>query len=213
MKKVIALIALLFSLIAVFAQQYDMETDIFGNLDYTSRDAKYNATLEKNIFDDLVFSDSRNNEVKYEKKYLDKQYPGIHQNKQMKINLFSDLLWQNRKSRGYKAEYQIDIFGKLIIEDNEGYKLEEGKDIFGHNNVEEEINGVKTSIKRNIHGEVEFTSGTDRATLKKDIFDKWVYEDSLGNKFQFGSHTWDRLIRRFRTDEKILLSLVDQYFF
>ncbi len=213
MRKIFLLMVLWCSLSVVFAQHGRVETDIFGNLDYISKDGKYTATLEKNIFDDLTFTDSKNNEVVYEKKYLDRTYPGIRQNKKMKTDIFYELLRQNRKSEGYRAKYQIDIFNKLIIEDNRGYKLEEGKDIFGHDSFEEEINGEKISVKRNIHGDLEFTSGKDKASLKKDIFDKWIYEDSIGNRFQFGERTWTRLIRKFRTDENIFRILIDQYFF
>lgn len=74
---------------------------------------------------------------------------------------------ENRRDENYKASYKIDIFDKLIIEDNRGYKLEEGKDIFGHNNIEEQRNGVKSSLKRNIHGYLEFQEGRDNASLKK----------------------------------------------
>lgn len=207
------LFVFLFSGLSVFGQRSEIDVDIFGNLNYKSRDGKYTATLEKNIFDDLIYKDSRRNQITFEKKYLDKEYRGIIGNKEQQRKLFLNLVRENRRDENYKASYKIDIFDKLIIEDNRGYKLEEGKDIFGHNNIEEQRNGVKSSLKRNIHGYLEFQEGRDNASLKKDIFDKWTYEDSFGNKVQLAPKTWDRMIRRFRTDEAILQFFVDQFFF
>lgn len=213
MKKYSLLLVLLLGTIYIFAQSNNIEKDIFGDLQYSSNDRGYTAKLKKDIFDNLIFSDNLNNEITLEKKYLDTEFPGILQNERIKRRLMSNLIRENRNDRGYRAKYQIDIFGKLIIEDNRGYKLEKDKDIFGNDSFEENINGVKTSMKRNFFGGLDYSFGNEKASLKKDIFSKWVYEDSLGNKIEFGKQWWDTLIRRYRNDEGIFLHFIDHIFY
>jgi hypothetical protein len=40
---------------------------------------------------------------------------------------------------------------------------------------------------------------------------KWVYEDSDGNRLEFGERMWNGMIRRFGDDERIFLFLIDQF--
>lgn len=210
MRKPLLLLVLLISLTSTYAQQ--IETDKFNDLKYSSKGRDYTAKFEKNIFEDLIFTDNHDNNVTFEKKYLQREYPGIHADKFLKTKLFRDLIRQYRREHKYRATYKIDIFDQLIIEDNRGYKLSQGKDIFGHEQFEEELHGVRTSIKRNLRGGLEYKSGSENASLHKDIFGKWIYEDSLGNKFQFAPSTWDKLIRRLRTDQEVFWNLINQFF-
>ena len=195
------------------AQRASITTDIFGNLDFTSVDGRYTATLEKNILSDLIFSDSKQNEVVFEKKYVEKQYAGIVRNKKKQTALFQNLIRQYAKQSGYRAKYRIDIFDNIRIEDNRGYQWEEGTDIFGNETLEEVNGGIKTSLKRTIQGGLEFSQGTERGTLKKDIFDVWHYEDTYGNHVQFGKPAWKRLLNRFGDDKEVFIHLLNQYFF
>ncbi len=195
----------------LFAQRQAIDTDIFGDLNYRSNEGNYRATLKKNIFDDLVFSDNQRNEITYEKKYLLNQYPGILTDNNQKRTVFLNLIRENRRSEGYKAKFSIDIFDKLVIEDNEGYKLEEGKDIFGSIQRDERINGVNTKLNKTLNGTLEFTAGRDRASLQKEFSNKRVYSDSMGNRLEFSAETWQRLVKRYRTEEDAFMSLVDQY--
>ena len=211
MKKFTLLLLLCCVSWGLFAQRQVIETDIFGNLKYRSDGGSYSATLKKNIFDDLVFSDNRRNEIKYEKKYLLEQYPGILVNTNKQRTLFMDLIRENRRSEGYQAKYSIDIFDKLIIEDNKGYKLEQGTDIFGSIQRNEQINGVNTKLGKTLNGTLEFTAGKDKASLQKDIFNRRIYSDSFGNKVEFQAETWQRLVQRYATEEDAFLSLVDQF--
>lgn len=211
MCRVVLLLGFIISFLSVSAQ--GLETDIFGSLIYVSQDRNYKAKLEKNIFDDLIFSDNKDNKISYDKKYLEQMFPGIHGSKAKQTQLMWSLLRENGQNSKYVAKHKIDIFDKVIIEDNRGYKLEQGKDIFGHENIREEFNGVKSSIKRNVHGYLEAKVGKDSASLKKNVFNKWIYEDSLGNKFEFASRTWDRLIEFYGSDNAVLKYLLEEYFY
>lgn len=204
---------LFFCTATLMAQYRTIETDIFGDLIYENRAGNYKANLKRNIFNDLIFTDNRKNSITLEKKYLDREYPGIHSDKELKADFFFDLISQHRRSNDYVAKYSIDIFNKLIITDNKGYKLEKGTDIFGHDHFEEEIDGVKTSMKKTLNGTLEFSVGSDKASLTKDIFNKWIYKDSFGNEIQFADKTWQLLMRRYQTDERAFMSLIDQFFY
>ncbi|MFD2969620.1 hypothetical protein [Sphingobacterium bambusae] len=213
MKKNILLLLFLVSCVTLFAQNHKIETNIFGDLVYESTDGRYTATMKKNIFDDLIFTDNRNNAITYEKKYLAKEWAGILGNKQKQTDLLLDLIRQNRRSEGYVAKYSIDIFDKLIIEDNRGYKLEQGKDIFGNEQFAEQRGGMKSSFKKGLNGTLEYSEGTNRASVRKYGLDKWRYEDSFENEIDFSEATWQRLMQRYGTDEDIFFVLIDQFFY
>lgn len=211
MTRIYLLLIFILTFTGVSAQR--LETDIFGNLAYSSPDRDYKALLAKNIFDDLVFTDNRDNKISYKKKYLDKMFPGIRGSKAQQTELMWSLLRENAHNSKYVANYKIDIFDKVIIEDNRGYKLVQGVDIFGHQNIEEQFDGIKTSIKRNLQGYLEASVDQEKASLKKDVFDKWGYEDSLGNRFQFGAQTWKQLMHRFGSDDRVFQFLLENYFY
>ncbi|MCL7987266.1 hypothetical protein M8998_04845 [Sphingobacterium sp. lm-10] len=213
MKKFTLLLLLSCLSLGVFAQRHFVKTDIFGNLTYRSDDGSYQATLKKNIFDDLVFSDNRRNEITYEKKYLLEQYPGILTNSNKQQHVFIDLIRENRRSENYTAKYRIDIFDKLIIEDNRGYKLEQGTDIFGSIQRNEQVNGVNTKLHKTLNGTWEFIEGKDKASLTNDIFNRRIYSDSFGNEIEFQAKSWQRLVNRYATEEDAFMSLVDQFFY
>lgn len=213
MKKFIVCVALMLSFSVLFAQRGAIDTDIFGALQYRSADGRYKASLEKNIFDDLIFTDSRNNKLQYEKKYLDKAEPGLRGNKDAQMRLLRRLVRENSRHADYRATFKVDIFDKTIIEDNKGYKLEEGKDIFGHVNVKERVNGSKAQLKRNLRGGLEYTRDNNKASFDKDIFDKWIYKDSFGNEIEFGKETWKRILEQYGTDEEFFWELLERYFY
>lgn len=213
MKKLIIILALVLSSSLLFAQRGTVDTDIFGNLQFKSIDGQYKASLEKNIFDDLVFTDSRKNKLHYEKKYLDKMEPGLRGDKEAQARMLRRLVRENNRHSGYTATFKIDIFDKMIIEDNKGYKLEESKDIFGNTNIQEQVGGTKSVFKRNMRGGLEYKEGEKTASLGQDIFDRWLYKDSFGNEIQFGKETWKRVLEQYGTDEKFFWELLDRWFY
>jgi len=79
--------------------------------------------------------------------------------------------------------------------------------------VRDKSKGSTSSIKRNIHGDLEYTEDGNQATLRKDIFDKWSYSDSFGNRVEFSSRTWDRILNRLGSEKEILWYFVDQFFY
>lgn len=211
-KLALLLLSMLFFQFAT-AQSGQIEPDFFGNLVYSRPDRSYEAKLERNIFNDLLFSDSRNNKETYESRYLDKYFPGIQQDRKKQTHLFQKLIYQHRLNQGYQISYSIDIFGKEIVKDNQGKATESGVDIFGNEYYTDLNNGGKASIKKNIFGFWEYEENGDKAWLDKDIFNKWSYEDSFGNKLEFAPKTWSRLQRKLGSDKDILWFFVDQFFY
>ncbi len=208
MKKHLLLFFLLLANLQLFAQHVTF--DIFDDLKHESRDRKYTAYLKKNIFDDLTFSDSNNNKVVFNKKYLDLQYRKSGISKESKIILFKDLISEYRVNGNNEVKYAVDIFDKIIIETN-GNKVERGMDIFGNSTYEESVNGEKYSIKKDLSGSWNFDSPKARASLKKDIFSKWNYNDSSGSSIQFNEKSWRILLSRYGSEEYILLFLINSF--
>lgn len=209
-KLIVSLLAIVFAA-PVFAQGGSVETDIFGDLVYRSRGDGYRAEFKKDIFDNLTFSDSRGNEIVFEKKYLDREFPGAAANGDAKAALFLDMVRVHRADEGYRATYSVDIFGTVKMEDNRGNRSEIGEDIFGNTTYEGSQGGRKESLERGLDGSLEFRSGNRTASLGKDIFGKWIYKDSDGNRFEFSDRTWARLVERFGGDEQVMFFLIGEF--
>lgn len=209
MKKILFFFFLVLTSLQLSAQR--IEVDIFGNLSYESRRQNYRAYLKSDIFDNLIFTDNLDNEIIFKKKYLDLEYPKLKRRKEAKIDFFNYLMEQYDTERNYKATFSVDIFDKIIIEDNRNNRVESGQDIFGNPTYEEKRGADFISIRKNIFGELEYKSNRENALLKKDIFNKWIYTDSSGNKFEFGASTWNRLMDDFGSDEAIFRYLVEEY--
>ena len=63
MKKLLILLITTFLCIHVYAQRGSYGNDFFGHLEFNSMDARYKATMVKNFFNGLEFSDNANNSV------------------------------------------------------------------------------------------------------------------------------------------------------
>ncbi len=211
MRRYLTYLILILASTQVFAQR--IHTDIFGNLIHESGRGNYEAKLEVNIFDDIVFTDNRENEITYKSAYIKKEYRALLDHPEEKYDLFRHLIMKYRNDANYEATYEVDIFDNVNIEDNRDLKVEYGEDIFGNESYYEEIDGKKVSIKRNLRGGLEYETNTEEAELNKDIFDNWIYEDSRGNEITLSRRNWNRLIRRYGTDEKIFFSLIDEYLY
>lgn len=90
--------------------------------------------------------------------------------------------------------------------------MEIGKDIFGNPTYDEmKNNGAKVTIRTDLFGNLEYKTDQIQATLKKDIFDKWIYGDNTGNKLEFSVSTWKILKHRYGNEEEILLYLIHEF--
>lgn len=211
MKKLITLLLITFAIAPLFAQNGSIRNDIFGDLEYKSNVSDYTAALKKDIFDNLTFTDSRRNKIVFEKKYLDREYPRVHGNERAKDDFFRFLIRTYGSDSGYEERYKIDIFGSTVIEDNRGNKSETGTDIFGNRTHRERSNGRDISLSRDLRGALQYRSDGNTASLGVDIFGKWKYEDSAGNKFEFGDAAWSKLLRRYGNDERVFFFLIEQF--
>jgi hypothetical protein len=180
MKIFYVLLVLIFVGINSYSQ--NIKTDIFDNLEYESKNGNYEAHLEDNIFDDLIFTDNNGNEISLKKKYLDLMYSDIFKDSDKKIDLFTRLISEHRHVKKYKVSYTVGFGDKIVIEDN----------------------GEEAIIDEGIRGELVYEFKNEEATLQKDIFNNWIYEDSRGNELKISSETWKGLIKRFGTKEKVL---------
>ncbi len=96
--------------------------DIFDNLVYESKSLDYKAYLEKNIFNDLIFSDNNDNKITFEKKYIEQQAHELSNNTESKLDFFRNIIHEHSHDKEYKATYSIDIFDKIKIQGNRGFK-------------------------------------------------------------------------------------------
>lgn len=180
--------------------------------DWTYSHNRYDAQLEKSFFGGLDFSDNNRNKIEFSKEYLNLEYSGILEDDELQQLFLMDLVKKYKYTNRYTATYEVDMFGKVTIKDNQGNKIEYGTDLFGNKIYEDKKRGIKYSIGKDLMGDYNYKSGRESASLKKDIFDKWKYTDSFGNKLEIGQETWGRWITQFRDEEGVLFYLITVFF-
>jgi len=99
--------------------------NIHGDLEYENK--KYNASLSKNIFDDYLYKDSRNNEIKYSKEFWADIIKDFNDNE---MHVFFSQIDQCHDRSNYKEEYTINIFGYQEYKNSIGSKASISKNIF-----------------------------------------------------------------------------------
>ncbi|MDM1380433.1 hypothetical protein [Myroides marinus] len=205
--RTVVLFASILTVTSVSAQR--IEKDYKNNLTYYHYG--YNAKLEKSFFGGLVFSDNRGNKVEYSKEYIEKEYPELIDNEEGQRMFLMDHISRYKYTSGYEAGYKIDFSGKVIIEDNRGNKIEYSTDFFGNKVFEDKNRGIKRTIGKDILGTYNYKSGRESASLKKNIFDRWEYQDSEKNKVEMSSNTWAKYLAEYRSEEAVFLYLINQY--
>ncbi|RIJ37253.1 hypothetical protein [Pontibacter oryzae] len=205
------LILLLLTVASLKLQAQDLKLDVFGNLNYESKEQRYEASLKKDVFDNLIFTDNNKNELTFAKKYLDLNYKYLQTDEEARVDFFRQVINRFISDRGYKAKFDVDILDNIIIEDNRNGKVEIGTDIFGNTTYEEKRSGVKASVKRDLSGNLEFRAGKAQAQLKKSVFNKWSYSDNSGTKLEFSPEAWNKMLRMYESDENVFLFLVNTF--
>ena len=206
----------LFFLLTLMGLQTYSQTvkfDVFDNLVYESENDRYIANLKEDIFEGFVFTDSRKNKLTYKKEYIEFKFPELFENKDARIDFFMSLIHNYRSDRRYEATFMIDIFDKIVIEDNKNNKTEIGQDIFGNATYKRRNGNEQIRIVKNISGGLEFKSNRKNATLEKNIFKIWNYTDSRGNKIEFGARTWNGFLQEYESKENIFMFLIDTFLF
>ena len=193
------LIFLLFMVVSIQGFTQKIETDIFGDLKYVSTDGLYKAYLKKNIFDDLVFSDSNGNEVNLLKTYIRLEYGDLLKNAELKLDVFNDLIQEFCQEKNYRATYSVDILNKIVIKEKRNREVGTG------------ANGSYGIIQRDMLGVFEYKADNENATLRKDIFNNWEYKDSSGNVLTISNVTWNKLLNKFGTEENVFRHLIYEF--
>ena len=106
--------------------------DIHGTLNFEKDGFK--ASLQKNVFNEGVYKDGNNNEVKFSKEFWTELLNDFR-NSEPKI--FFWLMEQYADTRNYKEEYKIDIFGAHQYKNNQGGKASLSTDNFGQKKYED----------------------------------------------------------------------------
>ncbi|MDU1889460.1 MAG: hypothetical protein E6767_02115 [Dysgonomonas sp.] len=130
---------------ASVGKKTELARDIHGRLNYEKDDFK--ATLQENIFNDGVYTDSNKNEVKFSKEFWSEL---LRDYDNSDTNIFFEIMDQCKDLKNYKEEYKIDIFGhrqysnnqrekaslstnihdRKIYEDSKGNKIEYAPDVW-----------------------------------------------------------------------------------
>jgi len=201
MKNVIVFLCFQVFIFNSFAQQFGR--DFFKNLTYESARENYKAKLEKNVFNDLVFTDNKNNKITFNNKFLSRTNPTVLSNSRDQEIFFEDHITYFRNVTNRKEEFEIDIFDSWIFKTNENnYKAELKKDVFNAR-IFSDNQGNRFSYDEKYLGKIQnnpfrnnkdqykfFINLIDRLSSEKnykvdfkvDIFNKVIVSDNRGFK-------------------------------
>lgn len=222
MNKTLLLTILLFSSMGVTAQRSSsMEYDIFGNIVATSPNG-VKSSLEVNIFDDIVFSDSNRNKITYKSKFLQKVAQKSAKDKAFQKDLFSTLSFFLRDKKNYIETYDVNIFDQVIISNNIGdnikmdLSLVDDKDRFFWMNrykIENEkvLQPNRRHIIRDAFDNLSYRKGQKWARLIITRYGEAEYEDSYDNRVKFNKSSLDSSLDFYRGDDNFFEYLLDIY--
>lgn len=145
--------------------------NIHGDLEYENN-AGLRASLSENIFDDGIYKDNQNNEIKYSKEYWAEILDDFD-NKDVQV--FFWLMDRANNLKNFKEEYRLDIFGYQQYKNGEGQTASLSKDIFD-----------KIIYKDSNGNKIEFTEANWRKLVRRHSSDKkafmyLIHENLLDN--------------------------------
>ncbi len=187
-----------------------IEADIFGNLEYKSKDANYKANLKEGIFNELIFSDSNDNTITLKSEYIKLKYDKSPITADEKFSIIAALCKKFKKRKNLEITFSADIFGAIILNGKSEVDLE--KDILGKVTLNKDINSLNSSIEEISDNKFKYKASFKEATLQKGFFDAWIYKDSQGNEFNFSKETWSKLKNMHGGEEEVFVFLINLSF-
>jgi hypothetical protein len=185
MKSVIVLLCFQVFVLSSFSQQFGR--DFFNNLTYESARDNYKAKLEKNVFNDLIFTDNKNNKITFNNKFLSRTNPTILSNSKDQEIFFEDHITYFRKVTNRKEEFQIDMFDNWKFETNENnYKAELKKDIFNAH-IFSDNKGNESSYDEKYLAKIPnhpFRTNKEQYTFFVDLIDRFFTEKNYKVDFE-----------------------------
>ncbi|MDR3058824.1 MAG: hypothetical protein LBU84_11885 [Prevotella sp.] len=121
------------------------------------------ASLSKNIFDEGIYKDNQNNEIKYSKEYWT-EILNDFDNKDVQV--FFLMMDRCHDIKNFKEEYRIDIFGYQQYKDGSGRTASLSKDIFD-----------KIIYKDSNGNKIEYTEDRWRRFIKRHKSEKKAFID------------------------------------
>lgn len=195
----------------------EFSIDMFENWIFESNLNNYKAEFKKDIFDARIFSDNRNNQISYDQKYIAKLKDNPFKSSIEQNLLFFDLIDRMINEKGYKADFKVDIFDKVIVSDNRGFKRESNDAFYilpefdKENTIPSEYGPFR--IQRVNKNEFIYRNNDEYARIVLNKVGRWNYDDSSGNKFQFSALYWNKLFQLYQTEEKVLGHLIQEYLY
>ena len=206
-----------FSLIgACYAQNgINIETDIFGSITATTKGVK--SKLEKNIFDDLVFTDSNNNQITYKEDFIKKVLQVSPSNKNLQRDIFYRLVLYLRDKQNFREVYEVDFFDRVKISNSQGDNITIDLDMvtnqdrsfwrkkYATQTAEAPLHG---QIRQDALGNLTYRYHNSWAKLSKDTQDGWEYEDSNKNRVHYNSRARKQLTSVHQGEQNFFTELI-----
>jgi len=194
---------------SLFTYGQRIQKDVFDDLVFTSD--RYEAKLKKNIFDDLTFTDSNKNTIEFNKAYLEKKMGVNYKETDTKSMFFQDLVLDYMQIRGYEASYKVDIFGTLTITDNQGKSITSKEDSLGNIRIEKKASDIESKIQKEYNGDLVYQSKRQSATVKQNFEGDRVYTDSNETSIELKKGIWEQLEKRYQTENGVFIHLLEEF--
>lgn len=197
MKKIICLF--LFAGAALTATAQRIETDLLDNLVFISESNGYKATLDLQGAGTATLTDTRGNEMLFQKKFLKKFYPGIHSSTTKEEAFFREIIERYRlaEQRNFRVVLDLDANGEPTQNNLLNRSESEPRE-----RREPATTEADTALTFHWH------ENGRSAELGKNAAGRWLYTDSAHNRFEFGATTWRKLLLQFGHEQAIFQFLI-----
>ncbi len=202
------------------SQNLNNQQELYNKQNSTQSGVK--RKLEKNIFNDLIFSDSNNNKITYKSDFIKKVLKISANDTEFKQSLFSSLTYFLNDKKNYQETFDVNIFDQVIISSNTGDKIQidldmvSDEDRFLWTNKYKIINNQsvdtpKFNIKRDAFGNLSFKDYNTWARIVINNYGEAEYQDSYKNTVRFNSRAWKKAVRNAGGDDVFFEYLLELY--
>lgn len=203
-----------------------LSQNIFGDQVYEDN-RKNKVTYAKNIWQD-IFPEFRGNKRRILSALAEAFGDKNDVVEKYERNIHDDIVYE--RGRSFRATLSQNIFDDGVYSDNSRNEIKFSKEYwqeivrdFNGNEVQvffwlldrcEGLNNFKEEYDVDIFGHLQYSNNKrQKASLSKDIFDKKIYEDSNRNKEEYTPSHWRRIIRKYGSEKKYFMELVEGYLF
>lgn len=178
--------------------------------------------LERNFFDDIIYSDNKGNIITYKSNFLERVLKIQKRDKAFQKGLYQPLRIFLEDKKHYVETFDLNFFDKVVITSNQGDNIEMDLDMVSDDDRfywankyrlanEDVLNPNRINIVKDAFGNLSFRNGTCWARLYISEYGEAEYLDSHKNRIRYNKKAWSTNLDAYEGDTRFFEYLINLY--